>query len=126
MLKQAQSIGPKMEALTQELKSKRVSGAAGGGMVTVHADGLGTVISVEVDPMLTEKGDVEMVKDLLPAAINDAMAKAKMLHVESMQSITGGLPIPGNMEQMFQQMSGQLGDLDLGEFDDEKGDQDPR
>ena len=67
-------------------------------MVTVHADGQGTVTKVEVDPMIIEKADFEMLLDLLPAAINQASLKAKELHAEQMQEITSDLPIPGNLE----------------------------
>ncbi len=109
LFKEAQNIGPKMEQITADLKTKVVSGSAGGGMVTVNANGLGQVINVEIDPMLIEKGDVEMVKDLLPAAINIATAKAKQLHVESMKSLTGGIPLPGGLDQMMNQFTGGAG-----------------
>ena len=98
LMKQAQTIGPKMEEVTARLKTQTVSGTAGAGMVTVHADGLGTITKIEIDPVLIEKSDFEMVQDLLPAAINDAVSKAKQLHVEEMQAVTGDLPLPGGME----------------------------
>jgi len=98
MIKQAQEMGPKMQEAQEKLKGLSVSGTAGGGMVTVHADGQGTVTKVEVDPMIVEKADFEMLLDLLPAAINQASQKAKELHAEQMQEITSDLPIPGNLE----------------------------
>ena len=98
MLKQAQEMGPKMQEAQEKLKLLSVTGTAGGGMVTVHADGLGVVTKVEVDPVIVEKGDFEMLLDLLPAAINSASEKAKELHVEQMKDITGDLPLPGNLE----------------------------
>jgi len=109
LIKQAQSMGSQMPAKTEELKSKRVTGSAGGGMVTVQADGLGTVLGVTIDEVLQEKGDMEMVQDLLPAAINDALAKAKALHVEMMQEFTGDLPMPAGFDDMLKQMSGLSG-----------------
>ena len=75
-------------------------------MVTVTANGAGLVTEIKIDPVLAEKNDLEMVTDLLPAAINDALAKAKELHVEAMQGVTGDLPIPGNMENMLKQIMG--------------------
>ena len=75
-------------------------------MVTVTANGAGQVVEIKIDPVLAEKNDLEMVTDLLPAAINDALAKSKVLHMEAMQSVTGDLPIPGNMENMFKQIMG--------------------
>ena len=80
LMKEAQNIGPKMQEVTEKLKTERVSGTAGGGMVTVHATGHGQVLSIEFDSVLTEKADMEMVKDLLPAAINDALSKSCLLY----------------------------------------------
>ncbi len=105
LLKEAQNIGPKMEKVTEELKAKRVSGSAGGGMVSVLANGLGHILKIEIDPMLKEKGDVEMVADLLPAAINEASAKAKQLHVESMQSVAGGFSLPAGIDDALKLFS---------------------
>lgn len=95
LMKNAQNIGGKMGEISEELKEKRVSGSAGGGMVTVEANGLGHILSVKLDPVLVEKQDAEMIQDLLPAAINDAIVKSKQLHMEAMQGVTGGLAIPG-------------------------------
>lgn len=105
LLKEAQNIGPKMEKVTDELKEKRISASAGGDMVTVHGNGLGHVLRIEVDPMLVEKGDVEMVADLLPAAINDLTGKAKQLHVEAMQSATGNLQLPAGLGDALKQFT---------------------
>ncbi len=98
MIKQAQEMGPKMAEAQEKLKQLSVTGTAGGGMITVHADGQGTVTKVEVDPVIVEKADFEMLLDLLPAAINQASEKAKELHVQQMQDITGDLPLPGGLE----------------------------
>lgn len=112
LIKQAQNIGPKMEEMSQELQQKRVTGSAGGGMITVHANGLGQILSVEIDPLLEEKADFEMVRDLLPAAINQAVAKSKELHVEAMKSLSGGLPLPGGLDDMLNKFSAMGNDLD--------------
>lgn len=106
LMKQAQTMGPKMQEAMEQLKEKRVTGVAGGGMVSVIADGAGRVLEVKIDSVLAEKNDLEMITDLLPAAINDALAKQKQLHVEVMQSVTGDLPLPGNMENMLKQFMG--------------------
>ena len=68
--------------------------------------GVGQVTGVVVDSVLAEKNDLEMVLDLLPAAINDATTKTKQLHAEVMQSVTGDLPIPGDMGNMLKQIMG--------------------
>ena len=106
LMKEAQNIGPKMEAVTEKLKQERVSGTAGGGMVTVHASGHGQVLSIEIDSVLTEKADMDMVKDLLPAAINAAIEKVNALRAEEMKAVTEDLPLPENMEDMMKKFLG--------------------
>ncbi len=111
MLKQAQTMGPKMQAKMEEIAQQRVTGSAGGGMVTVEASGAGQVISVQIDPVLAEKNDLEMITDLLPAAINDALAKGKQLQMESLAE---DLPLPGNLEGLLgKMMSGDSGFPDV-------------
>ena len=77
LLKQAQEMGGKMQAIQEELKTKRATGAAGGGLVEVEVNGLGEALAVRIDPSLIEKNDREMIEDLLPAAFNAAQQKAK-------------------------------------------------
>ena len=93
MLRQAQQVGGKMQEVAGQLKSKRVTGSAGGGMIEVEANGLGEVLKVKIDPSL--RGDLEMIEDLIPAAMNQVAAKAKELHMKMMQSVTGDLNLPG-------------------------------
>jgi DNA-binding YbaB/EbfC family protein len=95
LIKQAQEMGGKLQQVNAELKTKKVTGAAGGGMVEVDANGLGEVLAVRIDPSLIEKQDRELLEDLLPAAVNAAQQKAKELHAQSMQSLAGGLNMPG-------------------------------
>jgi DNA-binding YbaB/EbfC family protein len=102
MMRQAQQIGGKMEEISAQLKTRRVTGSSGGGMVEVEANGLGEVLKIRIEPSLT---DLEMIEDLLPAAINQASAKAKTLHMELMQSLTGGMDLPG-LNDMISQLGG--------------------
>jgi nucleoid-associated protein EbfC len=95
MLRQAQQFGGKMEAINVRLKSERVTAGTGGGMVEVEANGLGEIVRVSIDPALVERGDREMIEDLLPGAINQAVVKARQLHMEAMQSLTEGFNMPG-------------------------------
>lgn len=112
LMKQASQISGQMGQVAEELKGKRVTGSSGGGMVEVEADGVGQVLKVTIDPMLIENKDTEMIQDLLPAAINSATQKAKQLHMEVMQEMTGGIPgLDGALDQM-------LGGLQGGEDDD--------
>ena len=98
IMKQAQEMGGKMQQVTEELKSKRVVGSAGAGMVEVEANGLGEALAVRIDPTLIEKQDRELLEDLLPAAFNSAQEKAKALHAQQMQALTGGINLPGMSE----------------------------
>ncbi len=107
LLNQAKNIGGQMEGVTEGLKAKQVIGEAGGSMIKVHANGLGQILKVEVDPILAEKKDVEMIVDLIPAAVNDAIAKSKALHVEAMQEVTGGMELPAGLGDTLKQMMGQ-------------------
>jgi nucleoid-associated protein EbfC len=106
LIKQAQEMGGKLQQINAELKTKKVTGAAGGGLVEVDANGLGEAIAVRIDPSLIEKQDRELLEDLLPAAFNAAQQKAKELHAQSMQSIAGGMNLPGLSDAL-----GGLGEL---------------
>jgi hypothetical protein len=95
MMKQVQVMQAKMEQMQAELEAEEVEGSSGGGMVTVIANGKQDVISITIDPEVVDKDDVEMLQDLIVAAINQARQKAQELQTERMSSLTGGLSIPG-------------------------------
>jgi DNA-binding YbaB/EbfC family protein len=105
MLKQAQQMGGRLQQLAEELKTKRVEASAGGGLVTVEVNGAGEVLACRIDPSLITAGDRELIEDLVPAAINQALAKSRELHAEAMKSLTAGMDIPG-MNDMLSQLSG--------------------
>jgi nucleoid-associated protein EbfC len=107
IMKSAQEMGTRMQALNEELKSRRATGAAGGGLVEVEVNGIGEVLAVRIDPTLVEKQDREMIEDLLPAAFNSAVQKANQLRAEAMQSITGGMQLPG-LDDALSQFTGTL------------------
>jgi nucleoid-associated protein EbfC len=102
IMKQAQEMGGRMQALQEQLKTKRATGAAGGGLVEVDVNGLGDVLAVRIDQSLVDKGEREMIEDLLPAAINAAHAKTKQMHAEAMQSLAGDMSVPGLSEALQQ------------------------
>jgi nucleoid-associated protein EbfC len=108
MLKQAQQMGSRMQSLAEELKSKRAEGSAGGGMVTVEVNGLGDVLRCQIDPSLITSGDRELLEDLIPAAVNQAIAKSKQLHAEAMKSMTEGMDVPG-LGDMLAKLTGEAG-----------------
>ena len=95
MMQQAQQMQGKLAELQDELASRTVTGASGGGMVTVDADGKGTVKRIKIDPSLLSGGDVELLEDLLTVAVGDAQQKAAALGQEEMGRLAGGLGIPG-------------------------------
>jgi DNA-binding YbaB/EbfC family protein len=105
LMKQAQEMSGRMQAIQEQLKSKRATGAAGGGLVEVDVNGLGDALAVRIDASLVEKNEREMIEDLLPAAINAAQAKAKQMHAEAMQELAGGIPIAG-LSDALQQFGG--------------------
>lgn len=95
MIRQAQQMGGRMQEMTDSLKSQRAEGAAGGGMVKAQVNGVGDLLRVEIDPTLVQRGEVEMLEELIPAAVNQALAKARQLHAEAMQSMASGMELPG-------------------------------
>jgi len=105
LLQNAHKIPAQIEEINRELKSKQVTGSAGGGMVTVQMDGTGDVKSVNIEPELFEQGDRELIEDLIPAAVNEATGKAKQLYAESMQGLAGGMNLPG-MDDLLAKFGG--------------------
>jgi DNA-binding YbaB/EbfC family protein len=109
LLKQAQQMSGKMQEISSQLRGQRVEGVSGGGMIKVEANGLGEVLKVRIDPELLARGDGEMIEDLLPAAINDASAKAKALHAEAMKSMTADMNVPGLSDALEKIVEGKGG-----------------
>lgn len=95
IMKQAQQMQAQMAKLQEEAATKTVTGSAGGGMVTVTANGALEVVSVRIDPEALKDADAEMLQDVLLAATNEALKNARQLMAEQMKSVTGGMNIPG-------------------------------
>ena len=100
LLKQAQQMGGRMQELNEQLKAQRTMGSAGGGMVEVEVNGLAEVLGCRIDEKLIADGQRELIEDLVATAVNQAMAKTKQMHAEAMQSLTGGMSLPGLDEAM--------------------------
>jgi DNA-binding YbaB/EbfC family protein len=94
MMKQLQQMQAKMAKVQEDLGSMTVTGTAGGGMVEVVVNGHQKVLSVAVRPEVIDPSDVEMLQDLVLAAVNDAMDKARELASREMGSLTAGLGLP--------------------------------
>ncbi|HKP01258.1 MAG TPA: YbaB/EbfC family nucleoid-associated protein [Nitrospiraceae bacterium] len=95
LLKQAQAMQAKMAKVQEQASMKTVTGTAGGGSVTVTANGAMEIVGIVIDPEVVKTGDVEMVQDLVMAASNDALRKAREMMAEEMKSVTGGMNAPG-------------------------------
>ena len=94
ILQQVKDMQGRFETIQKDLEARSVTGTAGGGMVTVEADGKGTVKRVKLDPSVVNPQDVEMLEDLIAVAVTEAQRKAQAIQQEQMQSIAGGLPLP--------------------------------
>lgn len=97
MMKQAQKLQQKMLKLQEEMAEKTVETSAGGGMVKVVANGKQQIISITIEKEVVDPDDVEMLQDLITAAVNDALAKSQEMVASQMSKLTGGMNIPGLM-----------------------------
>ena len=95
MLKQAQDIQDRMAKAQEDASQKIVSASSGGNMVTVKMNGKQELFAVTIDPEIVKSGDVEMLQDLIVAAVNEGVRKSREYMEEEMKGITGGLSIPG-------------------------------
>jgi len=97
MMKQAQQLQSKMLKLQEELAEKTVETSSGGGMVKVVANGKQQLVSIQIEQEVVDPDDVEMLQDLILAAVNDALTKAQDMVSGEMNKLTGGLNMPGLM-----------------------------
>ncbi len=95
MLKQAQKMQEDMAALQSELDAREYSASSGGGAVTATVDGKHCITALEIKPEVVDSDDVEMLSDLIIAAVNEAVRKAAETSENEMAKISGGLSIPG-------------------------------
>lgn len=101
MMKQVQQMQAKMAAMQEDLAEKEVEGSSGGGMVKVIVNGKNEVVSVTIDPEVVDPEDIEMLQDLIAAAVNQGIEKVSELQSEMMSSVTGGLNLPPGMGLPF-------------------------
>jgi len=95
VMKQAQQLQAKMLKLQEELADKTVETTAGGGMIKVVANGRNQILAVQIEKEAVDPDDVEMLQDLILAAVNDALAKAQEMVAAEMGKLTGGFNLPG-------------------------------
>ena len=95
--KQAQELQGKLAQIQEELARKTVEASAGGGMVRVTVNGQLVLNSIKIDPAVVNPQDTEMLEDLIQAAVNEGLKRAREMASEEMSKLTGGLKIPGLM-----------------------------
>jgi len=96
-MKQAKKIQERIASLQQELEKKTVEASAGGGMVSVVVNGKYEIVSLKIEKEVVNPEDVEMLQDLIVAAVNEGMRKVQEMTASEMAKITGGLNFPGLM-----------------------------
>jgi DNA-binding YbaB/EbfC family protein len=97
MMKQAQQLQAKMMKMQEELAERTVEGSAGGGMIKAVANGKQQVVSITIEEEVVDPDDVEMLQDLILAAVNDALNRSQEMVSSEMGKLTGGMNIPGLM-----------------------------
>jgi DNA-binding YbaB/EbfC family protein len=97
MMKQAQKLQARMLKMQEELAGRTVESAAGGGMIRVVANGRQQIVSIRIEKEVVSPDDVDMLQDLILAAVNDALTQSQEMVASEMGKLTGGLNIPGLM-----------------------------
>lgn len=95
LVRQAQMMQKKMAKMQEELNQKVVEASAGGGMVTVKANGAQEIMEIQIEKDVVDPEDVEMLQDLVMAAANDALKRSRDMVQAEMSQLTGGMKIPG-------------------------------
>jgi DNA-binding YbaB/EbfC family protein len=101
MMKQAKELQSRMQAMQDEIAALTIDGSAGGGLVRVTVNGKSEVKALHIDPSLMKPEEVEILEDLVVAALGDARAKAEAALADKMREITGGLALPPGMKLPF-------------------------
>ena len=93
LMQMGQQLQARMAQLQEEISAREISASSGGGMVTATVDGKGTVTRIVIDPAVVDSRDVEMLEDLVMAAVTEAQGKAQSQYEEDMRKAAGGMPI---------------------------------
>jgi len=100
VMNQARAVQGRMSEMQERVGEKTVEGNSGGGIVTVTANGSGRIQSIRIDPVAVDRRDVEMLEDLIVAAVNDSLRRAQEMIESELGSLTGGLDL-GNLAGLF-------------------------
>ena len=101
LMRNAGKLQETVQKATESLGQLQVEGNAGGGVVTATANGRLELVSVRIDPKLLADGDAELLEDLVTAAVNNALGKAREAAAKSLSSLAGGFPLPGGLPGIF-------------------------
>ena len=101
MMKQVQDMQEKMQSMQEQQLAMEVEGSSGAGIINVTLNGKGEMRSIRLAPSIVDSSDVEVLEDLIMAAVNDAHAKVEQRKAEEMQNLTGGLPLPPGFKLPF-------------------------
>ena len=101
MMKQVQDMQEKMQCMQEQQLAMEVEGSSGAGMVRVTLNGKGEMRAIRLDPSIVDPGEIEVLEDLIMAAVNDARAKVDQHMAEGMQKLTGGLSLPPGFKLPF-------------------------
>jgi nucleoid-associated protein EbfC len=97
LFQMGQQVQARLSQLQTELGNRTVTTSSGGGMVTVTADGKGQIRSLRIDAAAVDPNDVEMLEDLVLAALSEAQQRAQQIYDEEMKKVAGGIPLPFNL-----------------------------
>ncbi len=103
LMKEVQRMQSEMARIQEEVKNKTVEASAGGGMVTAVANGAGEILSIKIEKEVVNPNDIEMLQDLVVAAINEALKRSREMMEEEMSKLTGGIKLPdiGGLGNLF-------------------------
>jgi len=97
IMKQAKMMQERIGKIQEELANKTIEASAGGGMVTAVVSGGQELISIKIDPEVVDPNDIDMLEDLIVAAVNEGIKRSQEMMAEEMSKVTGGINIPGLM-----------------------------
>lgn len=100
LFQMGQQVQARLTELQTELGNRTVTCSSGGGMVTVTADGRGNVRGIKIDPAVVDPEDVEMLEDLVQAAVTEAQQRAQQVYEDELKKLAGGFPMPFNLPSM--------------------------
>jgi DNA-binding YbaB/EbfC family protein len=101
LVRQAQDFQQRLQKIKDDLAQRTVETSVGGGMVRVTASGSGRITNIELEPKLVDPKEIEMLQDLMVAAVNQAIEAAHQMSSEAIRALTGGLPIPPGLESFL-------------------------